>query len=180
MGKVLAIREVGDPILAQKCKKAKLKEIREGKYKEICDDLVETLEFSDAYGLACPQVGQDLCLIAVKAKKEEVKYDDPQDIPLTLMFNPKWRPLSKEQDVQFEACVSVPQVAGKVKRYKHIEVQYYDEDGEKITRTVHGFFARLVQHECDHLKGIVFLNRVKTCFATKDMIKKFNLRDGSE
>lgn len=180
MGKVLAIREVGDPILSKNCKRAKLKEIRDGEYKELCDDLIETLEFSDAYGLACPQVGQDLRLIVVKAKKEEVKYDDPQDIPLTLMFNPKWRPLTDEKDEQYEACASVPTIAGKVKRYKHIEVQYYDEDGEKITRTVHGFFARLVQHECDHLKGIVFLNRVEKSFATKDMIKKFNLKESSE
>lgn len=75
--------------------------------------------------------------------------------------------------------MSVPSIRGKVERYKDIELTYYDENGKQITRRLHGFFARLVQHECDHLEGIVFLDRVKekNGFATIDNINKYNLRE---
>ena len=79
----------------------------------------------------------------------------------------------------YEGCLSVPSIRGKVERYKDIELTYYDENGKQITRQLHGFFARLVQHECDHLEGIVFLERVKdkNGFATIDNINKYNLRE---
>ena len=75
--------------------------------------------------------------------------------------------------------MSVPVIRGKVERYKNIELTYFNENGEKIVRQVNGFFARLVQHECDHLDGIVFLEKVKehNGFATVDNINKYNLRD---
>lgn len=75
--------------------------------------------------------------------------------------------------------MSVPVIRGKVERYKNIELTYFNENGEKIVRQVDGFFARLVQHECDHLDGIVFLEKVKehNGFATVDSINKYNLRD---
>ena len=75
--------------------------------------------------------------------------------------------------------MSVPVIRGKVERYKNIELTYFNENGEKIVRQVNGFFARLVQHECDHLDGIVFLEKVKehNGFATVDSINKYNLRD---
>ena len=74
--------------------------------------------------------------------------------------------------------MSVPVIRGKVERYKNIELTYFNENGEKIVRQVNGFFARLVQHECDHLDGIVFLEKVKehNGFATVDNINKYNLR----
>ena len=177
-GKILAIRSVGDPILKTKCRKINLDDLKEGKYKDLCNDLKETLLFNtNAYGLAAPQVGYDLRIIVINVKKEDVKYNDPQDITLTIMINLKWNNLDEEMDEQFEACASVPQIAGKVKRYKNIEIEYYDENGNYVKKEVNGFFARLIQHECDHLDGIVFLNRVESEFATKDMIKKYNLRE---
>ena len=119
-------------------------------------------------------------MIVVNAKKEDVTYNSAQDISLTVMINPKWRNLTQKTDEQFEACASVPQIAGKVRRYNDIELEYYDENGNYIKRQVNGFFARLIQHECDHLQGIVFLNKVETEFATKDMIKKYNLKNSSK
>lgn len=94
------------------------------------------------------------------------------------MINPSWKKLSDETDVQYEGCFSVPSIRGKVERYKEIELTYYTENGEEIVKKVTGFFARLIQHECDHLDGIVFLERVKehNGFATLDMVNKFNLR----
>ena len=95
------------------------------------------------------------------------------------MINPIWKKISEDTDIQYEGCMSVPVIRGKVERYKNIELTYFNENGEKIVRQVNGFFARLVQHECDHLDGIVFLDKVKenNCFATVDNINKYNLRD---
>ena len=75
--------------------------------------------------------------------------------------------------------MSVPTIRGKVERYKKIELTYYNEKGEKIVKEISGFFARLVEHECDHLDGIVFLEKVKgpNGFATIENIKKYNLRN---
>ncbi len=180
-GKILSIRLVGDPILKKKCKKLNIDDVKAGKYQDLFKDLKETLLFNtNTYGLAAPQLGYALRVIVINAKKEKITYNDAQDIPLTIMINPIWKNLDEEIDEQFEACASVPEIVGKVKRYKNIEINYYNEKGTLLKRKVNGFFARLIQHECDHLDGIVFLNRVEKDFSTKEMIKKYNLRKSSD
>ena len=178
MGKILKIREVGDPVLEKECDKVEIKNINE-EILEIIDDLKSTLEFGTGLGIAAPQIGINKRIIVVDAKKENIKYHDAEEIPVTAMINPTWRKISNETDIQYEGCLSVPSIRGKVERYKDIELTYYDENGKQITRQLHGFFARLVQHECDHLEGIVFLDRVKekNGFATIDNINKYNLRE---
>lgn len=104
-----------------------------------------------------------------------------EEVPTTVMINPTWRKLSEDRETEFEGCLSVPSIRGKIERYTKIEVTYYKENGEKIIKQVKGFTAIDVQHECDHLYGIVFLERVKehNGFATKEMINKFNLKEES-
>ena len=93
------------------------------------------------------------------------------------MINPTWKPISDEKYIEYEGCLSVPTIRGKVERYKDIEVTYYDEAGIRVKRNVSGFTARDIQHECDHLDGIVFLEKVvSNGYATLDMIKHFELR----
>ena len=178
MGKVLKIREVGDPILNKKCDALDIKNINK-EMLDIIEDLKSTLEFGIGLGIAAPQVGIDKRIIVVGAKKDNIKYNDAEEIPITTMINPTWRNLSEDTDVQYEGCMSVPSIRGKVERYKNIELTYYNENGEKIIKQLSGFFARLVQHECDHLDGIVFLEKVKepNGFATKENIEKYNLRE---
>ena len=178
MGKVIKIREVGDPILQKKCDEIDIKNIN-GEISEIIEDLKTTLEFGTGLGIASPQIGVNKRIIVVGAKKENIKYNDAEEIPITALINPTWRKLSEDTDIQYEGCMSVPVIRGKVKRYKNIELTYFNENGEKVVRQVNGFFARLVQHECDHLDGIVFLEKVKehNGFATIDNINKYNLRN---
>lgn len=177
MGKVLKVREVGDPVLSKISEEIDVEKINE-KILDIIEDLKTTLEFGTGYGIAAPQIGVNKRIIVVGAKKENINYNDAEEIPITAMINPSWKELSEDTDVQHEGCLSVPSIRGKVERYKEIELTYYTESGEKIVKEVTGFFARLIQHECDHLDGIVFLERVKehNGFATLDMINKFNLR----
>ena len=177
MGKVLKVREVGDPILEKQCDEVNITNNNEDII-DIIEDLKSTLEYGTGLGIVAPQIGVNKKIIVVGAKKENIKYNDAEEIPITAMINPTWKKLSEDTDVQYEGCMSVPSIRGKVERYKNIELTYYNENGEKIVKKISGFFARLVQHECDHLDGIVFLEKVKGSkdFATKENIEKYNLR----
>ena len=183
MGKILKVREVGDPILEKISEEVNIQEINE-EVIEIIEDLKETLEFGTGLGIAAPQVGINKRIIVVGAKKEKinVNYNTSEEIPITAMINPTWIKLSEETDIKYEGCMSVPIIRGKVERYTHIEVTYYTEQGEKIVKEVKGFTARDIQHECDHLDGIVFLERVKEHhgFATLENVNKYNLRENKE
>ena len=180
MEKVLKVREVGAPALQKICDKIEIKKI-DNEILDIIEDLKATLEYGTGLGIAAPQIGINKRIIVIGAKKENIQYNDSEEIPITVMINPIWKKLSEETDIQYEGCMSVPSIRGKVERYKKIELTYYNENGEKIEREVTGFFARLVQHECDHLDGIVFLEKVKehNGFATASNINKFNLRQKS-
>ena len=178
MGKVLRIREVGDPILSVKCNEVDIKNISEEILEEI-EDLKETLNFTEGFGIAAPQAGINRRIVIIQVSKDKCTYKDCEEVPTTVMINPKWRNLSDDTDIEFEGCLSVPSIRGKVERYKKIEVTYYNEKGEKIVKKANGFTARDIQHECDHLDGIVFLEKVsvKNGFATKQMIDKFKLKE---
>ncbi len=178
MGKILKIREVGDPVLNLVCQKVDVQNINNEILEDI-EDLKETLKFTGGFGIAGPQVGINKRIIVISIEKEKCSYKDCEDVPTTVMINPSWRKLSEEKESEFEGCLSVPTIRGKVERYKQIEVTYFNENGEKIVKKVSGFTARDIQHECDHLDGIIFLEKVtqKNGFATKEMINKFNLRN---
>ena len=180
-GKVLRVREVGDPILSTKCKEVDVNNINYEVIQNI-EDLKATLEFSEGFGIAAPQIGIDKRIVVIKVDKEKCSYEDAEDVPVTVMINPVWKPASEKTNIEYEGCLSVPSIRGKVERYKKIEVNYYNEKGEHIEKTVQGFLARDIQHECDHLDGIVFLERVTghNSFSTKDMINKFDLRNKND
>ena len=178
MGKVLKVREVGDPILEKKCDEVDIKDISKD-ILETIEDLKATLEYGTGLGIAAPQIGVNKRIIVVGAKKEKIQYNEAEEIPITAMINPSWKKISEDTDIQYEGCMSVPQIRGRVERYKNIELTYYNEEGEKIAKEISGFFARLVQHECDHLDGIVFLEKVKEKggFATVQNLNKYKLRE---
>lgn len=178
MGKVLRIREVGDPILSIKCEEVNIKNINQEILEEI-EDLKETLNFTEGFGIAAPQAGINKRIVIIQINKEKCTYKDCEEVPTTVMINPTWRRMSEETYIEYEGCLSVPTIRGKVKRYNHIEATYYNEKGEKIVKQVKGFTARDIQHECDHLDGIVFLEKVvaPNGFATKEMMNKFKLKE---
>lgn len=178
MSKVLQLRQVGDPILGIKCEEVDVNNITSEILEEI-EDLKETLNFSEGYGIAAPQVGINRRIVIIQVDKEKCYYKDCEDVPTTVMLNPVWRKLSEDTDITYEGCLSVPNIRGKVERYKNIEVTYYNEQGQKVVKQANGFTARDIQHECDHLDGIVFLERVKNHngFATAENIKKYGLRE---
>lgn len=178
MPRVLKIREVGDPILNTKCEQVDIKNINKELLEEI-EDLKETLNYTEGFGIAAPQAGINKRIAIIQVDKEKCTYNDCEDVPTTVMINPTWKKLSEETKIEYEGCLSVPDIRGKVERYTNIEVTYYNEKGEKIVKQVKGFTARDIQHECDHLDGIVFLEKVKAPngFATRENINKYNLKE---
>ena len=178
MGKVLKAREVGDPVLSKISEEIDINNINE-KVIDIIEDLKETLQFGTGLGIAAPQVGVNKRIIVVGTQGKNVRYNAQEEIPITAMINPSWKKLSDDTDIQYEGCMSVPILRGRVERYTKIELTYYTEKGEKVVKEIDNFFARLIQHECDHLDGIVFLERVKehNGFATLENVNKYNLRN---
>ncbi len=177
MGRVLKVREVGDPILSLRCKEVDINNINEEILEEI-EDLKETLNYTGGFGIAAPQAGINKRIVIIQVNKEKCNYNNCENVPTTVMINPTWKKLSDETEVEYEGCLSVPSIRGKVKRYTNIEVTYFNEHGEKIIKEISGFTARDVQHECDHLDGTVFLEKVEGLhgFATTDNINRFDLR----
>lgn len=127
-------------------------------------DLFATMEAANGAGLAAPQIGINLQAVIFGFKKN-ARYPDAPDVPETVLINPVLTPLSNgveiEMDDAWEGCLSVPGLRGLVPRYTRLKYEGFDQFGQKISREVEGFHARVVQHECDHLNGILYPMRIK-------------------
>ena len=124
-------------------------------------DMFETMRSVDGAGLAAPQIGVDLQLVIFGTDAINPRYPDAPLVPRTVLINPVITPLSSAQEEDWEGCLSVPGLRGKVPRYSQIRYTGMDPFGDPIDRTVDGFHARVVQHECDHLQGILYPMRVR-------------------
>ena len=127
--------------------------------KALIQDMHDTMEAEDGAGLAAPQIGVGLQVVIFGVEKN-VRYPDAVDVPYTVLINPVVKPLTKETEEDWEGCLSVPGMRGMVPRFPKIDYQGYDQYGNSINRNVDGFHARVVQHECDHLQGILYPMRI--------------------
>ena len=125
----------------------------------LVDDLMDTMQAEDGAGLAAPQIGAGLRVV-VFGFESNSRYPDAESVPQTVLINPVIEPLSDECEAGWEGCLSVPGLRGVVSRYAHIRYRGFDERGRAIDREAHGFHARVVQHECDHLDGILYPQRM--------------------
>lgn len=123
-------------------------------------DMRDTMHAMDGVGLAAPQIGVSLRVVIFEVSKNP-RYPDAETIPQTVLINPIITPLSDAMEEGWEGCLSVPGMRGLVPRYLHLRYQGRDEYGAIIDRTVSGFHARVVQHECDHLDGILYPMRIR-------------------
>jgi peptide deformylase len=123
-------------------------------------DMRDTMQAKNGVGLAAPQIGVGLRLVIFGAEANP-RYPDAEIVPDTVLINPYITPLGEVLEEDWEGCLSVPGLRGKVPRYTHIRYQGQDEYGALIDRTVSGFHARVVQHECDHLDGILYPMRIQ-------------------
>lgn len=155
---VLPIVRMGHPVLRTPAAPVPLASLAEAATQRWIDDMVETMHDADGVGLAAPQVGVAWQLFVYQAQDDE----DPEGgIPLTVAVNPMVEPLAGEQVFDWEGCLSIPDLRGLVPRYPALRLRALDRDGRPFERLVEGFEARIVQHEFDHLNGVLFLDRMR-------------------
>ena len=126
----------------------------------LIEDMKETMKANDGAGLAAPQIGVFKRLVIFGFDTND-RYPEADSVPFTVLINPIITPLSDEQENGWEGCLSVPGLRGVVPRYTHIKYEGYDAEGNKIEREVEDFHARVVQHECDHLDGILYPMKIE-------------------
>ena len=127
---------------------------------QLIDDMFDTMHAANGAGLAAPQIGVNLQLV-IFGFKQNARYPDAPQVPETVLINPVLTPLSEEKESDFEGCLSVPGLRGNVPRFKRLRYQGFDQFGSVIDREVDGFHARVVQHEVDHLLGILYPSRIE-------------------
>lgn len=122
-------------------------------------DMRDTMLASDGVGLAAPQIGVNLRVVIFEVGSNP-RYPDAEAVPQTVLINPVLTPLSDVMEEGWEGCLSIPGMRGLVPRHTQLRYQGYDAYGKAIDRTVTGFHARVVQHECDHLDGVLYPMRI--------------------
>ncbi len=127
----------------------------------LISDMFDTMRSVNGAGLAAPQIGVDLQLVIFGTDAVNPRYPDAPVVPRTVLLNPVITPLSSVEDDGWEGCLSVPGLRGVVPRWSNIRYTGFDQYGDAIDRTVDGFHARVVQHECDHLIGKLYPMRVR-------------------
>ena len=126
----------------------------------LVSDMADTMHAANGAGLAAPQIGVDLQLVIFGTDEVNPRYPDAAVVPRTVLLNPVITPLTSEQENGWEGCLSVPGLRGLVPRFSLIRYTGFDQYGDPIDRTVDGFHARVVQHECDHLLGKLYPMRM--------------------
>jgi len=158
---ILKVARLGHPVLRQVAEPVAVEGILAPQTQRFIDDLIETMIEYDGAGLAAPQVhvSQQIVVFEVEGNP---RYPDAPSIPRTVLINPKITPTTRKVEEDWEGCLSVPDLRGKVPRFTEVRVQAYDRSGKQLDYVAKDFEARVVQHECDHLLGKVFLDRMKS------------------
>jgi len=162
---ILKIARMGHPVLAGIA--APVKDPTAPEIKRLVDDMIETMEDANGAGLAAPQVHAPLRLVVFQApaSRAEAKLSQAEAFdntaPLTVLINPVVEVVDPTVEGGWEGCLSVPGMRGWVERARHIRYTGYDTTGRRIVRTAKGFHARVVQHECDHIEGVLYPQRMR-------------------
>ncbi|KAA0179840.1 peptide deformylase [Cupriavidus sp. H18C1] len=152
------ILKMGDPRLLQVARP--VQRFNTPELRTLIEDMFDTMDHANGAGLAAPQIGVDLQVVIFGFERNP-RYPDAPQVPKTVLINPELTPLSDEMEDGWEGCLSVPGLRGMVPRHTSLRYTGFDLMGQRIERVAEGFHARVVQHECDHLRGILYPMRVK-------------------
>jgi peptide deformylase len=156
----MAVREIlkmGDPRLLRMAEP--VREFGTPEMEALIADMFDTMHAANGAGLAAPQIGVNLQVV-IYGFKQNPRYPDAPQVPETVLVNPVLTPLSDDKEEAFEGCLSVPGLRGSVPRWTRLHYEGVDQYGKPISRDVDGFHARVVQHEVDHLHGILYPMRI--------------------
>jgi peptide deformylase len=157
MKQLLKIARMGHPVLRQVAVAVDRKRLKEREYQDFIDSMIATMLEYDGVGLAAPQVHVSERVVVFH---EEAGLVDGGGQPITVLVNPVIRPLTEQRSAMWEGCLSVPYLRGKVSRPNKVSVEALDRRGRAVELTLSGFAAIVNQHECDHLDGILYIDRL--------------------
>ncbi len=152
------VLKMGHPLLRQVA--APVSELATPELRALVADMDETMRALNGAGIAAPQIGVSLRVVIFELK-DNPRYPHIAPVPYTVLVNPELTPLGPEEEEGWEGCLSVPGMRGLVPRYRRLRYRGLSPEGTAIDRTVEGFHARVVQHEVDHLDGILFPQRIR-------------------
>src|SRR5439155_16525153 len=154
---ILKVARLGHPVLRQQAEPVAPADIRSAHVQQLIDDMIETMHEYDGVGLAANQVHVPRRIAVIEVGKNP-RYPDAPEIPLTVVINPVVTPLTEETEDGWEGCLSVPDMRGVVPRYTGVRLECLDREGKAVDLVAKEFFARVLQHETDHLNGIVYVD----------------------
>ena len=147
---ILKIARMGHPILREEAVALTKEQLAYSEVQRLIDDMFDTLDEYDGVGLAAPQVHASIRVVLLELKR---------GAGIRVWVNPVITPLSEELQEDFEGCLSIPDIRGSVARYNHIDVKAWDREGTEVHLELRGFAAVVAQHECDHLDGVLFIDK---------------------
>ncbi len=176
------ILKMGHPILREKARELSREEIQSKWFKELIHDMIETMHSEEGVGIAAPQVGESVRVSVIEFEDDSDRYPESGAQKLSIFVNPVLKVLDEKTDGFWEGCLSVPGLRGFVERPRKVSVEYLNELGEKKTLTTDGFLAIVLQHEFDHLDGILYVDRItdKTKLAFIEEYREFILKDEND
>ncbi len=157
---ILKVARLGHPVLREVAQPIPVEMIRSADVQRFIDDMVETMREYSGAGLAANQVHTPV-QIAVIEVTANPRYPDAPEIPLTVLVNPVVTRITDEMEEGWEGCLSVPDMRGRVPRYTAVRLECHDREGGRVDLVAKDFFARVIQHETDHLNGIVYVDRMQ-------------------
>lgn len=155
---ILKISRMGHPVLRKRAREIPPADIQNAQLQRLVEDMVDTMVDYEGIGLAAPQVFQPLRIVVLGVPDADP--EDEETPPLTLLFNPQFTAMSEEKMDGWEGCLSIPRIRGIVPRSASVRVEGFDGEGREVEFAAEGFFARILQHEIDHLDGILFPDRM--------------------
>jgi peptide deformylase len=155
----MSIVQSGNPVLRKKAALVEEAQFGSPELLELVDRMVDEMRRAPGVGLAAPQIGQSLRLVVMRLIADRSAADEP--LRMMALINPELEPISDEIELGWEGCLSVPELRGVVPRYKHIGYRGWLPDGIRVEGEFSGFQARILQHEVDHLDGIIYLDRMR-------------------
>jgi len=172
---IRAVTKIGNPILRRAARPLEREEISSPQMRRLVEDMIDTMRAEDGIGIAAPQVGEGVQVAVVEIARDSARYPNMAQFGITVFVNPVVTVLDATEQAYWEGCLSVPDLRGIVHRPRQVRVDYLDLAGAAHHLEAEGFLATVLQHELDHLRGVLFVDLVRdtTKLATVEEYRRF-------